>query len=77
MSSSRSLTGGNWKVQVALPSGNLIIPGKTIPYPDFVSKCVLLIHPILTMANVDVSMTGKDNTVKKKFFKNLILVIEE
>jgi hypothetical protein len=35
-----------------LPSGNLIIPGKEIPYPDFVGKCVLLIHPILVMANV-------------------------
>jgi hypothetical protein len=35
-----------------LPSGNLISPDEEIPYPDFVSKCALLIHPILTMANV-------------------------
>jgi hypothetical protein len=35
-----------------LPSGNLIIPDNIIPYTDFVSKCALLLHPLLTMANV-------------------------
>jgi len=34
-----------------LPSGKLVVPGEEIPYSDFVSKCILLIHPILAMAN--------------------------